>query len=303
MKSTIILADYVGRLGNRLYLFIHVLAVAMEHGFHVCNLTLQPHASWFENLSRNSWCRFPAPAKGYPMHRWVRAARAGVEWLAHLQMGGKGNGWMGIRTVALKPEEHVAMESPGFLEICRNHQWVILWGWFFRADFYLQRHQRTIQDFLRLRRGLDPELEAKLVADQRENVWQIALHIRQGDFRTWNEGKYYIPPEVFARHAWRLYQTHPDKKIRFWVCSDEPVDLASFPRGTKTSPQQTLRGDLRIMTSCDFILSGSSTLARSAAFLGGARLHNLSLQTDPPTDPNQWSSSTLALTDPEPAGA
>lgn len=295
MPTTIVLADYPGRLGNRLYLFIHVLAVAMEHGFHVCNLTLQPHAKWFAELSRNSWCRFPAPTHGYALHRWVRAARAGVEWMAHRQIKKGCHGWGGIRTVALNPEEHMAMESPGFLEICRNHQWVILWGWFFRADSYLERHQQAIARFLRLNPGLDPDLEARLERERRECDWQIALHIRQGDFRTWEGGKHYLKPDVFSRHAWKIQDSHPNKKIRFWVCSDEPVDLTRFPPGTQTSPGKTLREDLRIMTSCGFILGGTSTLARAAAFLGGARLHSLIRSPDLPGDPLLWKSGIEAL--------
>ena len=297
MTPTIILADYVGRLGNRLYLFIHVLAMAMEHGFHVCNLTLQPHASWFENLSRNSWCRYPAPAHGYPLHRWARGFRAAVEWLANRQRKGRGNGFAGFYTIALDLQENFAMDSPAFLQICRKYHCVILFGWFFRADSLLERHQDEIRRFLRLRKGMDQALECELEKGRQENDWQIALHIRQGDFKTWQGGKCYLPPEVFARHAWRIKTAHSNKKIQFWVCSDEPVDLSAFPPGTQNSPGQTLREDLRIMTSCEFILGGSSTLARAAAFLGAARLHNLSLDFECPTDPRFWMPGASALID------
>lgn len=296
MQSTLVLADYVGRLGNRLYLFVHVLAVAMQQGLHVCNLTLQPYANWFDNLARNSWCHYPAPARGYPLHRWVRGTRALVEWLAHRQTRGGCAGWMGIRTVALGPQEHLGMEKPAFMEICRNHRWVILWGWFFRADCYLERHQHSIREFLRLKKGLDPELESVLEINRKKYDWQIALHIRQGDFRTWSAGKFYIPPQVFSDHAWRILAAHPEKKIQFWVCSDEPVDLNLFPPETRTSPGFTLREDLRIITTCDFVLSGNSTLARVGAFLGGSRLHNLSLQAEPSSDPRNWQESWKALT-------
>jgi hypothetical protein len=172
-----------------------------------------------------------------------------------------------------------------------------LWGWFFRADSYLERHQKAIRSFLRLKEGLDPELEARLKAGSQENDWQIVLHIRQGDFRTWEGGRHYIPPSVFARHAERIRAANPEKKIQFWVCSDEPVDVSLFPSGTQTSFGQTLRQDLRIMTSCAYILAGPSTLARSAAFLGGSRLHNLSLQADPLPDPRSWQESWKALTE------
>lgn len=297
MPTSLILADYIGRLGNRLFLFIHVLAVAMEFRFRVFNLTLQPFASWFENLSRNSWCRYPAPTHGFSLHRWVRGARAAVEVLAQRQIKQGNAGRMGIHTIALQSEEHMAMERPEFLEICRNHRWVILWGWFFRADCYLERHQHSIRKFLRLKKGLDLELESALEINRKKYDWQIALHIRQGDFRTWSAGKFYIPPQVFSDHAWRILAAHPEKKIQFWVCSDEPVDLNLFPPETRTSPGFTLREDLRIITTCDFVLSGNSTLARVGAFLGGSRLHNLSLQAEPSSDPRNWQESWKALTE------
>lgn len=297
MANSLILADYIGRLGNRLFLFIHVLAVAMEFRFRVFNLTLQPFATWFENLSRNSWCRYPAPTRGFSLHRWVRGARAAVEVLAQRQIKQGNAGRMGIRTIALQSEEHMAMERPEFLEICQNHRWIILWGWFFRADSYLERHQAAIRRFLRLKPGLDPALENELEKGSQEYDWQIALHIRQRDFRTWEGGRHYIPPSVFARHAERIRQANHEKKIRFWVCSDEPVDLSLFPLGTRTSFGQTLREDLRILTFCSFVLSGNSTLARVGAFLGGSRLHNLSLQAEPSSDPRNWQESWKALTE------
>jgi hypothetical protein len=220
-----------------------------------------------------------------------------IEWLAHQQIRRGVAGWPGVTTVALGDGERLSMSNPVFLNICRQNRWVILWGWLFRADSYLERHQEAIRSFLRLKKGLDPELEDALAVGRRENAWQIALHIRQGDFRTWEGGRHYIPPEVFAHHARRICEANPTKKIRFWICSDESVDLGRFPPGTQTSKGQTLREDLRILTSCDFILGGISTLARTAAFLGGAKLHNLMLQPDPPLDPRQWHSGDLALTD------
>lgn len=296
MPTTIILADYIGRLGNRLCLFIHVLAAAMEHQFHVVNLTLLPHADWFEELSRNSWCRYPAPASGWRLHRWTRGTRTMIEWLAHQQIRRGTAGWLGINTVALGNGERFSMSNPEFLKICGQYRWVILWGWLFRADSYLERHQEAIRSFLRLKKGLDPELEDALEVGRRENAWQIALHIRQGDFRTWEGGRHYIPPEVFAHHARRICEANPTKKICFWICSDESVDLGQFPPGTQTSKGQTLREDLRILTSCDFILGGISTLAHVAAFLGKGRIHNLNRLPEPSPNPRDWPEGLSSLT-------
>jgi hypothetical protein len=293
----VMLADYVGRLGNRLYLYIHVLAAAMEHGFHLSNLTLAAHAGWFEGLYRNSWCRWPPPARGWPAHRWVRPVRAMAERLVRWQQAHPSLAIPGIAVPATGGGRIVSMEDASFRDMVRKNLLTFPWGWGFRANRLVTRHRESIRSFLALRPGLDPNLEQQL-AEIRARGWlQVCLHIRQGDFRTWQGGKFYLPPEKFSWMAHEIVRQNPVKKFHFWVCSDEAVELSPFPPGTWASPGRSLREDFRIMVESDYLLSGGSTLACVAGYLGKGRIQNLRANPAPLARPQEWLPGAQALED------
>ena len=272
MRSTLVLSKYLGGLGNRLMIHIHVMAFAMEHGFSLVNLTLHRDARLFEGLWANSWCRYPSPAFGLPLHAAVRGARGMVEALARI--GEKDPGSIpGLLVRTLGDGEFQSMEDPGFVAACREHRWINLQGWLFRANACVLRHRDAIRNFLRFRRSLHPRLSSLLDESRSQGKTRVCLHVRQGDFRHWEGGRHFIPPEDYAEAACRIARTETGRNLEFWVCSDEPVDLAPFPTGTRTAPNRTLAEDFQVMTESDFILGGISTFSRTAAFLGDARFH------------------------------
>ena len=273
MRPTLVLSKYYGGFGNRLFLHIHTLATAMENGFSICNLTLHQTAHLFEGLWANSWCRYPAPRFGLPLHRVTRVARGWLEWLAHGQRGKPGR-VPGFYTAWLGEEESLSMESPEFLDICRNHRWINLQGWQFRAPRAVQKHRESIRSFMRFRRSQNPMLTAWLDESKAQKKTRVCLHVRMGDYRTWHGGRYFIDPGIYASAAHQIARTEKSRNPEFWVCSDEPLDLTLFPPGTRCTPNRTLAEDFQLLTEADFILGGISTFSRAAAFLGGGKVYS-----------------------------
>ena len=293
MRTTLVLSKYVGGFGNRLYLHIHVLAAAMEHGFSVVNLTLHQQAHLFEGLWANSFCRFPAPVLGLPLHPLARAFRGLAENLASLQERHPGRVPSAYLWI-LENDRHQSMEDSLFLEVCRRYRWVNLQGWEFRANTCVLHHRDAIRDFLRFRRSLHPALSFLLDESHARGKTRVCLHIRMGDFRHWEGGRHYIAPEEYARAAHQIARNESGRSLEFWVCSDEPVDLAPFPPGTRTTPGRTLAEDFQVMLESDFILGGISTFSRTAAFLGGAFIQRMKPGAEVP-DLGSWSSGARAL--------
>lgn len=293
VRATLILSKYLGGFGNRLYLHIHVLAAAMEHGFSVVNLTLHQHARFFECLWANSLCRFPPPILGLPLHSLARALRGPAENLARWQ-GRHPGSWPGLGVWTLPDDQFQSMEDPGFLAACRRHRWMNLQGWEFRANRYVQRHQEAIRNFMRFRRSRNPRLTALLDESKARGKTRVCLHIRAGDFRTWQGGRHFIEPAEYARAAHQIARTETGRDLEFWVSSDEPVDLSLFPPGSRTTPNRTLAEDFQLMTESEFILGGKSTLSRVAAYLGHSRIHFYEPDTGVPLF-DQWTSGSGAL--------
>ncbi|MBU6149259.1 MAG: hypothetical protein KGQ54_03600, partial [Verrucomicrobia bacterium] len=105
----------------------------------------------------------------------------------------------------------------------------------------------------------------------------VAIHIRQGDFRDWQEGKYYISPQLtcqaLSSAGWNL----KDTRCRVWVCSDEAMPENIFPFESIQGIPRALGDDLFIMSRCQRLFAGWSSLAYFCAFLGSNNFYRLRL--------------------------
>ena len=268
MSATLVLPDYTGRLGNRLILHAHVLAAAMELRCRVWNLSLLPAAHYFEGLHLNPLCSYPQ--RHFPADfRWaIRPVRRGIEeWVRACRRRGTAGGG---KVVLLDRENRRVLDLAGkpFAHLVRRHPLLVLWGYSFRCPKLLRKHAAEIRRHLRVRKEFaeaGPEPAGRPAPSRR-----IVVHIRQGDFRTWQEGKFYRSPRCMAQALHRLIGKDSGKRRQVWVCSDEPVPHHLFPPGTKVETRELGR-DLWLLTNATDVVSARSTLAAWAAFQGGAR--------------------------------
>lgn len=265
MPATILLPDYTGRLGNRLILFTHVLAAAMEHGFRVWNWSLLPAAHYFEGTHLNPLASYPR--RHFPLDlRWlVRPFRRGVEeWIR----GCRRKRRRGNRHILFLDRENRAplnLASETFVRMVSEYSGLVLWGYSFRCPFLVEKHAEPIRRFLAVRSVFAPaggRRESSLAAGRR-----IVVHLRQGDFKTWQGGKHYRSPETMAM---ALAALRPRRRDRVWICSDEAVPGSVFPSSADIR-RRTLGEDLWLLTHATDVVSGRSTLAAWAAFGGRAR--------------------------------
>lgn len=293
LSTTLILPDYIGRLGNRLYIYIHTLAACIHWGFRCANLTLQPHAELFANLRNNPFCLFPKPRYGAPLHRFARAARLPVEWLA-LRKNSEGDFLSKkIRVINFHMHTNQSMDSDDFFEKCRPYRWVILWGWASRANSLLAKYQDKVAKFCALNRKLNPQLTRLLDQTRPKGGKRVCLHIRLGDKKSLPGQT--MSMDFFTRQARRLWEAHKNQSLDFWICSDEPVDITRFPPNTHLSPNKSLNEDFQIMVESDYLIGGVSTLSRAAAYLGSSKIYTCQNTEDIPLDWDGWQTGPEVL--------
>jgi hypothetical protein len=269
MPATLILADHTGRLGNKLILFSHVIAAAEEYGCRVVNLSILPAAHYFEGLHLNPLGSYPQ--RFFPIDlRWlVRAFRKPIqEWVR----GRRGkptirNRWLTVLDMENKPVYH--LDSPEFAELVRS---TVLWGYPYRCPALVKKHSLKIRAFFRVRAQVAPILSREFAAATEAGKDTMAVHVRQGDFRDWNEGKYYVSPlkmaEALVSAGWPLNSP----QLRIWVCSDERVAESFLPKEFNVDFPRSLGEDLFIMSSCRKVVTGFSTLSYFCAYIGDSVL-------------------------------
>lgn len=99
-----------------------------------------------------------------------------------------------------------------------------------------------------------------------KGVINCGIHIRGGDYRKWKGGKYFFNQDVYALYMQRFLSFFPDKKVKFYIASNEPIEpcaLTSINGGGNYEvimlPNATATQDLYALTKCDYIIGTLSS--------------------------------------------
>lgn len=100
----------------------------------------------------------------------------------------------------------------------------------------------------------------------------IAVHIRRGDFKEWNGGKYYFDLDYYKPVMESTIQVFQGRSVNFVIFSDDPQLDLSFLSGilhVRLLNMSSLSFDWYFMSLCDFIISSLySTYSGWASFFG-----------------------------------
>lgn len=144
-------------------------------------------------------------------------------------------------------------------------------GWHTRRDtLYIKQAKKE------LIRIFTPEVHIvnkanKQFEEIRKNVdIIIGVHIRRGDYATWNNGLFYYDISDYYSFMRQVKKLYEDKKVAFFISSNEKVtcnmfeNLQCYYYEDNSSPML----DLYSLSLCDMIIGPYSTFSRWASFFG-----------------------------------
>jgi len=106
----------------------------------------------------------------------------------------------------------------------------------------------------------------------------VGVHIRQGDYRRWNEGNHFFTSEEYKNIIEAFDSTHLTENVGFVLASDESQDPSvfqddsyHFATGAAVGSGHYLE-DFAKLSRCDIVLAPPSTFSTFAAFLGDSPL-------------------------------
>lgn len=270
MAATIILADHTGRLGNKLVLFAHVIAAAEEYGCKVINLSILPACHYFEGLHLNPLGAYPKFYFPFDLRWLFRSLRNPIQkWI----LSRRGRPIINNRFLAILDMENqpvYRMDSQSFKEIAGKTRFVILWGFPFRAPDLIQKHAEKLQRFFQVRPTCAPKISKDLSDARLSRKKTIAIHIRQGDFRTWNHGTSFLAPDEMEKAIPPDLLNKNEQRQQVWVCSDEKIPINIFSQMETLGVPRKLGEDLFLLSNCDIIIAGMSSLPLFCSFVGGS---------------------------------
>src|SRR5207248_593258 len=98
--------------------------------------------------------------------------------------------------------------------------YIFIRGWFYRSESLIQKHKKTIVEFFK-----PLEVHIKRVDDliPQDAEIVVGVHIRQGDYKNFEGGKYFFETGQYLNLLKRFKQLLPQKRIVFLICSDSDL--------------------------------------------------------------------------------
>jgi len=266
-----------GRLANRTILFANFIALAEEQKHRLINFTFHTYSEFFEGTRGNIYCRYPRPK-----HRsWldvvpgIAAALRKTRLPYHLTRAAAalnerfpifGDAVMTLHE--LPGTKITLLDGPEYQEKIRPAKLVFVYGWWLRTPALVKKHGDKIRAYFRPVEKFEQAAREAIEPLRREADVVIGVHIRQGDYRGWFDGKYFFQTARYAAWMHELAAQFPDRRVAFFVCSDEPRSLGEFPGLTVGLGTDSPVSDIYALARCDYILGTKSTFSQWASFYG-----------------------------------
>ncbi len=239
-----VICDAPGQTCNRLWSYLASISECYVKKKKLMIIFYDWTIEDFPNLLHCPWIYFPL------WHKW------------YLE---RGNGWNNYKGLTWKATHSERMDkiykALGFVK-----------GWHTRRNTrFIAEAKTEIQRLYHPRKEITDKAESLISQLKQQSDMVIGVHIRRGDYATWNDGKFYYSLEEYHTFMLRLQEYYKDKKIAFFISSNEDFTLDIFNGCQCYRFNQEPSGailDLYTLSICDRIIGPFSSYSRWASFIG-----------------------------------
>lgn len=265
----IVIASKSGQLGNRLFQFAHFISYAEEYGVSIYNPSFCDYSNLFESTSRNQLIYYSSNLdkkdRSYNFNKWqptfYKIVNIWARFINRLQMGN-----FIFKTYILEEDESLAID---YFKFHSRINFVL--GWRYNAKSLVVKHRKKILQFLEFKKEIKDNVDCFLKKID-DNYTIIGIHIRRGDYKTFEGGKYYFGNNVYQDAMYSMA-----KLVRnpyFIISSNNEVDLDNNDLKFIKAPGSFIE-DLIMLSKCKYIIGPPSTYSMWASFYGDVPLFQL----------------------------
>ncbi len=283
----VIISDTYGQLGNRLILFSHFIANALEFGYPVCYPGFHEYARYFTGTKDNYFCAYPARHDGVKLLRPFQGAASTALTIAACCYRKSKLRLFGLEALDITSgdglEGDYDLADNRFIAVREESRVLLVKGWLFRDEENIRKHADPV------RRYFTPVAEhmaniSRVIERAREGCdLLVGVHIRQGDYRNWLGGKHYHPTGEYLKIIRRTDELWQGKRVRYLICSDEKQDRRLFQELNCAWGGGNELEDLYAFAACDYLMGPPSTYTMWASFYGSVPLCVIDEVTTPIT--------------------
>lgn len=274
----IVITSKAGRLANRLFLFAHFIAFGIEHAVAVLNPSFEEYAKYFEFTRDNIFCIFPkqvACARAIKCNRAVRLlvyifTRIFTKFFIKLQVKNRF-----FSLLLIEPDETLVLSDERFLNLVKNHRFLLIRGWRFRDPVNLRRHASEIREYFKPIKKIRNNVSELTEGIREKCDVLVGVHIRQGDYRNWRGGRYFYDVKKYVEIMKEIEKILPDNKVGYLICSDEEQDEEVFKETNFFFGSKHFVEELFSLAKCDYLVGSFSTFNQWASFYGSVPLYTI----------------------------
>ena len=239
-----IICDAPGQTCNRLWTYVASVAQCVAERKRMAILFFDWTIEDFPNLLH-------APFIYYPLwHKW------------YLE---RGNGWNNYKGLTWKVTHNKTWDKIfSFLGFKK--------GWNTLDDTrYLQQTLPELKRIFRPKDEIMQKAEGMIAQLKQASDIVVGVHIRRGDYATWNDGRFFYELEDYHQFMLNVKELYKDRKVSFFISSNENFSLDIFNGCHCCRFGQEPSGailDLYTLSLCDRIIGPFSSYSRWASFIG-----------------------------------
>ncbi len=257
----LIVVGNFGRLGNQLWTHANSIAFALENRLRLLD-TCFVHSDLFrgkEGLARELQDTVVPPdspmglaaSLGYRLNLRARAYPS-------VQLGEGGR---------------LRLEADRNREVLVTSRFAFLSGLFVSAPGALERNFGMLKAYFDVKNENRTKAESLIALMRSICDVVIGVHIRHGDYRTYNNGLMFYTAAELAAVMRGIVQQVPDQRVGFVVCSDEIQDLSVFAGLSVRISDGDAVNDIHLLSCCDYIVGPYSSFSQWASFVGQVPLY------------------------------
>jgi len=146
-----------------------------------------------------------------------------------------------------------------FPELTEKYQSLFMEKYALKKEFY--ENNELVKEFLR----------------KKDGKTAVGIHIRRGDYKIWENGKYYFEDDVYRKYMdgfASIIRANFGKKCMFLICSNEKTSFENDESILVSTEEWFI--DQYLLSKCDYIIAPIGTFSRWAAFIGKTKVFNIS---------------------------
>lgn len=255
-NSQFIIGQRIGRLGNQICLLANLLACHQATGIGFCHPVLGDYGKYFKGTAHDFLVRFPLVRHrtfgGFALRSTAYAAVRGLHKLGVLARSGTSS------VVTMDWAEELDLADVAIQERVRKcgNLW-LMGGWLFRHREITPAFFDMAKEFFQLTEPYKRRVKGFVNAARKNAKILIGVHIRQTDFKTHVNGKYFFSTPEYLYIMTQAAQIFDRHEVAFLVVSDEPKSREDFPGLSCSFGSGIPIEDMYCLGGCDYIISAA----------------------------------------------